>query len=33
MLTNLAKGPHTGFLRVMLLTQWVEKPAERFVRG
>jgi hypothetical protein len=32
MLTNLAKGPLIGFPRVMLLTQWVARPAVSFVR-
>ena len=32
MLTNLASGPLIGFPRVMLLTQWLEKPAAGFVR-
>jgi transcriptional regulator with XRE-family HTH domain len=33
MLTNLAKGPAIGFPRVMLLTQWLERPAAAFMRG
>ena len=32
MLTNLATGPLIGFPRVMLLTQWVGRPAADFVR-
>ncbi len=32
MLTNLAKGPLIGFPRVMLITQWVGRPAAAFVR-
>jgi hypothetical protein len=32
MLTNLAKGPLIGFPRVMLITQWVGRPAASFVR-
>lgn len=32
MLTNLANGPLIGFPRVMLLTQWVGRPAAHFVR-
>lgn len=32
MLTNLATGPLIGFPRVMLLTQWLGKPASDFVR-
>jgi hypothetical protein len=32
MLTNLAKGPLIGFPRVMLLTQWLGRPAATFVR-
>ena len=32
MLTNLASGPLIGFPRVMLLTQWVGRPAADFVR-
>ncbi|MFP5234769.1 MAG: hypothetical protein ACLGSD_02620 [Acidobacteriota bacterium] len=32
MLTNLATGPLIGFPRVMLLTQWVRRPAASFVR-
>jgi hypothetical protein len=32
MLTNLATGPLIGFPRVMLLTQWLGKPAAAFVR-
>ena len=33
MLTNLAAGPLIGFPRVMLLTQWLDRPAAHFVRG
>jgi hypothetical protein len=32
MLTNLAKGPLIGFPRVMILTQWLKRPASDFVR-
>jgi hypothetical protein len=32
MLTNLAVGPLIGFPRVMLLTQWLGRPAADFVR-
>lgn len=32
MLTNLASGPLIGFPRVMLLTQWLGRPAADFVR-
>lgn len=32
MLTNLATGPLIGFPRVMLLTQWLGRPAAAFVR-
>ena len=32
MLTNLASGPLIGFPRVMLLTQWLSRPAASFVR-
>ena len=32
MLTNLAKGPLVGFPRVMLITQWLGRPAASFVR-
>lgn len=32
MLSNLATGPLIGFPRVMLLTQWVGRPAADFVR-
>jgi hypothetical protein len=32
MLTNLATGPLIGFPRVMLLTQWLGRPAAHFVR-
>ena len=32
MLTNLATGPLIGFPRVMMLTQWLERPAAHFVR-
>ncbi len=33
MLTNLANGPLIGFPRVMLLTQWLGRPASDFVRA
>lgn len=33
MLTNLASGPLIGFPRVMLLTQWLGRPAADFMRG
>ena len=32
MLTNLAKGPLTGFPKVMTLIQWIGRPAAAFVR-
>jgi hypothetical protein len=32
MLTNLATGPLIGFPRVMMLTQWLSRPAVSFVR-
>jgi hypothetical protein len=32
MLINLAKGPLIGFPRVMLLTQWLGRPAADFVK-
>jgi hypothetical protein len=32
MLTNLATGPLIGFPRVMMLTQWLRRPAVGFVR-
>ena len=32
MLTNLAKGPLIGFPRVMMLTQWLGRPASDFTR-
>ena len=32
MLTNLSAGPLIGFPRVMVLTQWLERPAATFVR-
>jgi hypothetical protein len=32
MLTNLATGPLIGFPRVMVLTQWLGRPAADFVR-
>ena len=32
MLTNLAKGPLIGFPRVMMLMQWLGRPASDFVR-
>ncbi len=31
-LKNLAKGPLIGFPRVMLLTQWLGRPAASFIR-
>lgn len=33
MLTNLATGPLIGFPRVMLLTQWLNRPAATFIRA
>jgi hypothetical protein len=33
MLTNLSTGPAIGFPRVMIITQWLERPAASFVRG
>ncbi len=33
MLTNLAGGPLIGFPRVMLITQWLHRPAVDFVRA
>lgn len=33
MLTNLAKGPLIGFPRVMMITQWLRRPAASFVRA
>jgi hypothetical protein len=33
MLTNLSTGPLIGFPHVMVLTQWVGRPAVSFVRG
>ncbi len=33
MLTNLATGPLIGFPRVMLITQWLCRPAADFVRA
>jgi hypothetical protein len=33
MLTNLATGPLIGFPRVMLITQWLRRPAASFVRA
>jgi hypothetical protein len=33
MLANLATGPLIGFPRVMLITQWLHRPAADFVRG
>lgn len=33
MLTNLATGPLIGFPRVMLLAQWLHRPAADFVRA
>lgn len=32
MLTNLAQGPLIGFPRVMMITQWLGRPAASFVR-
>jgi hypothetical protein len=32
MLTNLAKGPLIGFPRVMMIPQWLGRPAASFVR-
>jgi hypothetical protein len=32
MLTNLATGPLIGFPRVMMITQWLNRPAASFVR-
>ncbi len=32
MLTNLSTGPLIGFPRVMILTQWLRRPAASFVR-
>jgi hypothetical protein len=32
MLTNLSMGPLIGFPRVMVLTQWLGRPAADFVR-
>jgi hypothetical protein len=32
MLTNLAQGPLIGFPRVMMITQWLNRPAVSFVR-
>jgi hypothetical protein len=32
MLTNLAQGPLIGFPRVMMITQWLDRPAVSFVR-
>ncbi len=32
MLTNLSTGPLIGFPRVMMLTQWLRRPAASFVR-
>lgn len=32
MLTNLATGPLIGFPRVMMIPQWLEVPAAKFVR-
>jgi hypothetical protein len=31
-LTNLATGPLIGFPRVMMITQWLDRPAASFVR-
>ncbi len=33
MLTNLATGPLIGFPRVMMITQWLNRPAASFVRA
>jgi hypothetical protein len=33
MLTNLSTGPLIGFPRVMILTQWLRRPAASFVRS
>jgi hypothetical protein len=33
MLTNLAAGPLIGFPRVILITQWLGRPASDFVRA
>jgi hypothetical protein len=33
MLTNLPTGPLIGFPRVMVLTQWLGRPAADFVRA
>jgi hypothetical protein len=33
MLTNLSTAPLIGFPRVMMLTQWLRRPAASFVRG
>jgi hypothetical protein len=33
MLTNLSTGPLIGFPRVMILTQWLRRPAASFVRN
>jgi hypothetical protein len=32
MVVNLAEGPLIGFPRVMILTQWLQRPAAAFVR-
>ncbi|WP_150110481.1 hypothetical protein [Granulicella mallensis] len=32
MVANLAEGPLIGFPRVMILTQWLKRPAATFVR-
>jgi hypothetical protein len=32
MLTNLAKGPRTGFPRVMRLARWLDTPLAHFTR-
>jgi hypothetical protein len=32
MLTNLANGPLISFPRVMMITQWLGRPAASFVR-
>jgi hypothetical protein len=33
MVANLAEGPLIGFPRVMILTQWLQRPAATFVRA
>ncbi len=32
MLKNLAMGPLIGFPRVVMITQWLQRPAADFVR-